>query len=58
MTLSTTPNCTVCVVTLPVTRLDYLCEECRRRRIVDHRDTRPRTRPNELVVEFSNRKAA
>jgi DNA-directed RNA polymerase subunit RPC12/RpoP len=58
MTPNMTPNCTVCDVTLPANRQDYLCEECRRRRIVDHRDTRPRIRPNELVVEFSTRKAA
>lgn len=48
--------CTICDADLPVGREDYLCEGCRGRRIVDHRDTRPKIGPMQYPVLFTHLK--
>jgi len=45
--------CIVCEGELPHDREDDLCEACRRRRIVDKRDTRPRILPMPFPVQMS-----
>lgn len=48
-------TCEICDANLPAVREDYICEECRRRRIVDRRDLRPRIFPTEHPAVFVKR---
>lgn len=43
-------TCLICDVDLEPEREDDLCYHCRRRRIVDKRDTRPRILPEKIPV--------
>ncbi len=50
--LTETHSCKVCDAGLPPGRDDDICEECRRRRIVDRRDMRPKVYLNKQPAVF------